>query len=113
MLAGRLASLDAVIYDRLFEWRGPRPVVSPIVIAAIEDAHPRLAQLIAPPQGSGGTLFQQRSSRVVRTVDGPLTALNVRLFEDDYDIIDRLVAQYGAFSRGHLITAALTNYLTD
>jgi hypothetical protein len=83
-----------------------------IVIAAIEAAHSRLADLIAPPEGSGGTLFQQRSSRVARTVDGPLTPLNVRLFEDDYTIIDRLVAQFGAFSRGHLITAALTDYLS-
>jgi hypothetical protein len=83
-----------------------------IVIAAIEAAHPRLGQLIAPAEGAGGALFQQRSSRVVRTMDGPLTPLNVRLFEDDYEIIDQLVAQFGAFSRGHLITAALTDYLT-
>ena len=49
-------------------------------------------------------LFRSRLS------DGPLTPLNVRLFEQDYVVIDELVARFGAFSRGDLISTALTAY---
>lgn len=84
-----------------------------IVIAAIEDAHSKLGELIGQREAAGGDLFQRRTSRVVPAGDGPLTPLNVRLFEVDYEIIDKLVENFGAYSRGHLITAALTHYLSD
>lgn len=84
-----------------------------IVIAAIEKAHPRLGELIHPPSRAGGSLFQGRTARSVRTTDGPLTPLNVRLFENDFTVIDDLISQFGAFSRGHLITAALTDFFTE
>jgi hypothetical protein len=42
-----------------------------------------------------------------------LTALNIRLYEDDYDILDQLVTTHGASSRGHLATVALTTYFKD
>lgn len=81
-----------------------------IVIAAIEYAHPRLGDLIKPPSRAGGSLFEGRTARSVRTTDGPLTPLNVRLFESDFGVLDGLVADYDAFSRGHLITVALTDF---
>lgn len=81
-----------------------------VVIAAIEHAHPQLAELIGKRQ-SGGTLFTPRASRNVRSGTGPLTPLNVRLRQADYEVIDQLVEDFGAFSRGHLVTVALTHYL--
>lgn len=82
------------------------------IIIAIEDAYPHLQDLIHPPETAGGSLFaSRRSGRASRSADGPLTPLNYRLREGDYQTIDRLVEQFGASSRGHLITAALTYYL--
>lgn len=83
-----------------------------IVIDAIEHCQDRLQTLIQPRESSGGQIFISRASRGVRTTVGPLTALNIRLMEADYDVIDQLVEKYGAFSRGHLITTALLEYLT-
>lgn len=81
-----------------------------IVIAALEYAHDRLGELIARRGATGGGLFASRTSRGKRLSDGPLTPLNVRLFEQDYVVIDELVARFGAFSRGDLISTALTAY---
>jgi hypothetical protein len=83
-----------------------------IVIAALEHVRDQLGELISRRTPAGGGLFAARASRGARLVDGPLTALNIRLYEQDYATIDALVEQYGAFSRGHLISVALTNYLT-
>ena len=84
-----------------------------IVIAALEHTHHRLAELLgAPAPTSGGGLFaQRRASRSTRDRQGPLIALHVRLLEPDYAVLDGLVEEYGAFSRGHLVSAALTAYL--
>jgi len=84
-----------------------------IVIVAIEDTHSRLPDLLGAGDASGGTLFAPRPSRGVRQTDGPLTALNVRLFEQDYEVIDTLVEKHGALSRGHLITTALNAYFNS
>jgi hypothetical protein len=84
-----------------------------IIIQAIEVSVDRLAELVGPHGPTGGALFAARASRGARQADGPLTALNVRLYEQDYEIIDKLVEEHGAFSRGHLITTALTAYFTD
>lgn len=102
------ALIDRVIAERERSGRSN----GEIVIAAIEATHSQLQTLIRrrDPAGGGG-LFATRVSRGARMTDGPLTALNVRLFEADYGVIDELVAQFGAYSRGHLITAALTAYL--
>lgn len=84
-----------------------------IVIVAIEHCHDRLGELLGRHAPTGGSVFERRASRGARLADGPLTALNVRLFEQDYSILDQLVAEHGAFSRGHLITTALTAYFND
>ncbi len=81
-----------------------------IVIVAIESTQDRLGTLIGTADVTGGSLFARRPSRGARRSDGPLTALNVRLYEEDYAVLDDLVAAHGASSRGHLITTALTAY---
>lgn len=82
-----------------------------VVIAAIEAAHPKLKDLIHPG-ATGGGLFAQRATKGIRANDGPLTPLNVRLFEADFAVIDRLVEEFGAFSRGHLVTESLREFFT-
>jgi hypothetical protein len=84
-----------------------------VIVAALESCADTLADLISPSEVAGGGLFAARPARGVRTVDGPLTALNIRLYDQDYEVIDSLVEKYGAFSRGHLISVALTHYLID
>ena len=81
-----------------------------IIISAIEATYADLADLIHPSPTAGGHLFAARHSRVSRGSDGPLTPLNYRLRGEDYLTLDRLVEQFGASSRGHLITVALTAY---
>lgn len=80
-----------------------------IIIEAIEGTHERLRDLIHPPT-TGGTLFAARSTKSNRSVDGPLAPLNVRLRNADWEVIDRLVVDVDAFSRGHLITVCLKAY---
>lgn len=82
-----------------------------VVIAAIEHAHPKLKDLIHPATAGGG-LFAQRATKGTRLNEGPLTPLNVRLFEADYEVIDNLVSEFGAFSRGHLITVSLREFFS-
>lgn len=84
-----------------------------VIIVAIEAAYPRLKELIHPTVVAGGNLFASRRSRASRSTDGPLTPLNYRLREGDFATLDQLVADCGASSRGHLITAALTDYFRD
>ena len=83
-----------------------------IIIVAIENAHPRLKDLIHPAATAGGALFASRRSRASRKADGPLTPLNYRLREADFATLDQIVEEFGASSRGHLITAALTDYFS-
>lgn len=83
-----------------------------IVIRAIELNLDQLAALFSEHGrgASAGRLFQQRVSRGARLSDGPLSPINVRLFEPDFEVLDELVEQVGAFSRGHLISVTLTAY---
>lgn len=80
------------------------------VIAALEATHDRLGELVGA-QPTGGSLFAPRATRAARSHDGPLTPFNVRLREADYQVIDELVAKFGADSRGHLITVAFDAFL--
>jgi hypothetical protein len=82
-----------------------------IIIAAIEATYPQLGELIRPGATAGGSLFASRRSRVARSVEGPLTPLNYRLREADFTVLDQLVTELGASSRGHLIATALAAYL--
>ena len=67
--------------------------------------HPRMKELINPGVTAGGSLFaSRRSGRASRSSDGPLTPLNYRLREGDFRTLDHLVEEFGASSRGHLIT---------
>ncbi len=88
-----------------------------IIIVAVEHAYPRLRDLIHPAATAGGNLFDSRRSgtagRAARSAAGPLTPLNYRLRGTDFATLDRLVQEFGASSRGHLITAALSDYLTN
>lgn len=84
-----------------------------VIIVAIENAHPRLNTLVHPAATAGGNIFASRRSRASRSSDGPLTPLNYRLREADFETLDRLVEEFGASSRGHLITAALNDYFGD
>lgn len=81
-----------------------------VIICAIEQTYPELAGLIQPAPQAGGTLFAARHARVSRSDTGPLTPFNYRLREQDYTTLDRLVEEFGANSRSHLITVALTAF---
>jgi len=81
-----------------------------VIIVVIESTLDRLKDLIHPAATSGGALFASRRSRASRSADGPLTPLNYRLREADFEVLDQLVEDLGASSRGHLITAALNDY---
>lgn len=83
-----------------------------IIISSIEGTYADLKDLIHPAPTAGGNLFASRRSRASRANDGPLTPLNYRLREADYATLDQLVDELGASSRGHLITVALTAYLS-
>ena len=80
------------------------------VIVALEATHEQLGDLIRP-QPTGGSLFAPRATRAARTYDGPLTPFNIRLRAADFAVIDQLVEQFGASSRGHLITVAFDAFL--
>lgn len=84
-----------------------------LIIVAVERAHPRLHDLIHPTALAGGNLFASRRSRAARTADGRLTPLNYRLRESDFQTLDVLVENFGASSRGHLITVSLKDYFSD
>jgi hypothetical protein len=84
-----------------------------IIICAIEATHASLEDLIHPAPTAGGSVFAERRSRPSRAGDGPLTQLNYRLREADFDTLDRLVERFQASSRAHLITVALTAYFNQ
>lgn len=81
-----------------------------VIINALEATYPRLPELVHPAATAGGSLFATRRSRSSRAGEGPLTPLNYRLRVADFATIDALVTEFGASSRGHLITTALTAY---
>lgn len=80
-----------------------------VIIIALESAYPRLGELVHSPTTAGGSLFASRRSRTSRNTDGPLTPLNYRLRAADFDVIDGLVEEFHASSRGQLVTAALND----
>lgn len=80
-----------------------------VIIVAVENAHPRLAELINPAAKAGGTLFEARTVRP-STVAGAVTPLNYRLRQADFVVLDSLAQEFGSPSRGRLITVALTDY---
>lgn len=82
-----------------------------IIISALEAAHPQLGELLGPVSApAGGGLFAARPTHAPRTIEGPYSPLNVRLFEADFEILDQLVATFGARSRSHLVDTALHHY---
>jgi len=103
--------IPASFMPRLAKARGGRRLSNgEWVIVALEATHDQLGELIRP-QPTGGSLFAPRATRAARTYDGPLTPFNIRLREADYAVIDALVEQFGASSRGHLITVAFDAFL--
>lgn len=103
--------IPASFMPRLAKARGGRRLSNgEWVIVALEATHDQLGELIRP-QPTGGSLFAPRATRAARTYDGPLTPFNIRLRQADFDVIDALVQQFGASSRGHLITVAFDAFL--
>lgn len=84
-----------------------------ILIAAIEDGHDHLVRQHDDAASIGGRLFTARTTKPRLPVAQPLSPLNIRLYEQDYEVLDRLVADLHAGSRSRLATLALSHYLDD
>lgn len=82
-----------------------------ILIAAIEDCHDRLSEQRDTAAPIGGQLFAARVAKPRLPVHEPLSPLNIRLYEQDFEVLDRLVADLGVGSRSRLATLALSDYL--
>lgn len=81
------------------------------IIYILEATNDQLPQLINPPATAGGNLFASRRSHPARPAEGPRTPLNYRMRNEDFAILDQLVEEHGAISRGHLISTAITAHL--
>jgi hypothetical protein len=82
-----------------------------IIIAALESVHDHLDDLLPrAAEPTGGSLFAARPTRTPRIDEGPHSPLNVRLYENDFEVLDRLVSDFGARSRSHLVDVALAYY---
>lgn len=82
-----------------------------ILIDAIEAGHEHLVKLHDESSSIGGRFFTARTAKPQLPVAQPLSPLNIRLYEQDYEVLDRLVAELGAGSRSRLATLALALYL--
>ncbi|TDE12591.1 hypothetical protein [Jiangella asiatica] len=82
-----------------------------ILIDAIEAGHEHLVKLHNESNSIGGRLFTARTAKPRLPVAQPLSPLNIRLYEQDYEVLDRLVDELGAGSRSRLATLALARYL--
>jgi|GEM_PF-1267368 len=85
-----------------------------IILVAIEEtaAAGKLESLVHPGKTVGGSLFAPRpSNRASSLAAGHKAPVNYRLREGDYAVLDKLVTDYKAPSRNHLIVAALKGYL--
>lgn len=82
-----------------------------ILIDAIEAGHEHLTKLHHESSSIGGRLFTARTAKPQLPVAQPLSPLNIRLYEQDYEVLDRLVTELGAGSRSRLATLALAYYL--
>ncbi|RIQ33610.1 hypothetical protein [Jiangella rhizosphaerae] len=82
-----------------------------ILIDAIEAGHDHLVKLHHESNSIGGRLFTARTAKPQLPVAQPLSPLNIRLYEQDYEVLDRLVTELGAGSRSRLATLALALYL--
>ncbi|WP_051426541.1 hypothetical protein [Jiangella gansuensis] len=82
-----------------------------ILIDAIEAGHEHLVKLHNESNSIGGRLFTARTAKPRLPVAQPLSPLNIRLYEQDYEVLDRLVSELGAGSRSRLATLALARYL--
>lgn len=80
-----------------------------IVIAAIEQAHPRLGELVGSATVGGGGLFTARVAATPQE-DGPVSPLNVSMFAADFEVIDELVSRFKASSRTQLVRVSLEAY---
>jgi hypothetical protein len=82
-----------------------------ILIDAIEAGHEHLIKLHDQSSSIGGRLFTARTAKPQLPVAQPLSPLNIRLYEQDFEVLDRLVTELGAGSRSRLATLALAYYL--
>lgn len=82
------------------------------IIAAIEHAYPRFAELIEPAGITGGNVFAPRpASRTARHAHRPLTPSTTASAKRTSAPSTISSSSSETSSRGHLITAALTDYL--
>ena len=82
-----------------------------LIIVAIEAVYDRLGELLRPAAVAGGSVFKERRPRPRNAQQGPLSPLNYRLRQEDFQTLDELVEKFGASSRGHLISVALREFL--
>lgn len=80
-----------------------------LFIVAIETTYEDLKAAFEP-KSTGGSLFSSSSRKIQRPDKGPLAQLNFRMLSADIDVLDRLVAEFGLESRGHLVSEALEKY---
>lgn len=94
-----------------------------ILIAALEQDPAVLSAALSPRGTVGGSRFRPRGvyGRSGAAAPDPVRGserkavkpMNIRLYDDDYATIDDMVTEFGARSRSHLATAALTALLQD
>ncbi len=102
--------LDVIVTERDRRGRSTGQLLKDAIEASFNEL-PRLveAEVGPAPQAS---VFAPSTARTVRPPTGDrLATLNIRLREQDYQIIDDLVSKLGARSRGHLATIAYRAYL--
>lgn len=81
-----------------------------LIVVAIEAELEKLPALLGVQRPRG--LFETRASRLPHRSDEPERPLSYRLTPSDLATIDQLVDQFGARSRGHLISVALNAHFT-
>ncbi|MBA3019667.1 hypothetical protein [Propionicimonas sp.] len=102
-------TVPVALFDQIQLARETRSVSTGELIAiAIETHIAELPDLIAASnRPATGGMFSTRASRLPRRGDEPERPITYRMTSQDLAVIDNLVENYGARSRGHLITTAL------
>lgn len=84
-----------------------------LFIRALEEHYEQLQTAFHRPATAGGKLFAARTTKAPRQRNTePVSPVNYRMSEQDYQTLDTLVSELGAASRSHLISQALELWLT-
>lgn len=108
-------TVPAELFDRIAEAREQQQLsTGELIAAAIEAQIADLSNLIAAANTTRTTsMFSTRATRLPRRGAEPEKPITYRMTAQDLAIIDDLVEQYGARSRGQLITIALRAHLAQ